>query len=205
MKTELFLFDMGEVLVLDGVNLPEIAAHLKVGKDELERDYDKYDYPMMEGWMDTADYMRHLESEFGVKIEGNLFRQIYNPRTNLQILPILGKIREKGGRLAVGSNTFLPHVERISALPENPLGTFDALYFSHEMHLSKPSLSFFRYILGKEHVSPESVLFVDDRAENTRAAERLGIRTFLYSVEKNGELEETVSRLLENSRQENPA
>ena len=205
MKTELFLFDMGEVLVLDGVNLPEIAAHLKVGKDELERDYDKYDYPMMEGWMDTADYMRHLESEFDVKIEGNLFRQIYNPRTNLQILPILGKIREKGGRLAVGSNTFLPHVERISALPENPLGTFDALYFSHEMHLSKPSLSFFRYILGKEHVSPESVLFVDDRAENTRAAERLGIRTFLYSVEKNGELEETVSRLLENSRQENPA
>ena len=205
MKTELFLFDMGEVLVLDGVNLPEIAAHLKVGKDELERDYDKYDYPMMEGWMDTADYMRHLESEFDVKIEGNLFRQIYNPRTNLQILPILGKIREKGGRLAVGSNTFLPHVERISALPENPLGTFDALYFSHEIHLSKPSLSFFRYILGKEHVSPESVLFVDDRAENTRAAERLGIRTFLYSVEKNGELEETVSRLLENSRQGNPA
>lgn len=197
MKTELFVFDMGEVLVLDGVNLPEIASFLSIGREELERDYSRYDYPMMEGWMETRDYMRHLESEFGVRISGNLFSEIYNPRTNLSILPVLEKIRNHKRRLVIGSNTFLPHVERIAALPEKPLAYFDNLYFSHEMHITKPSLSFFRYILEKENVSPQSVFFVDDRKENTEAAEAVGIRTFLYSEDRNAELEETVSRLLE--------
>ncbi len=44
---------------------------------------------------------------------------------------------------------------------------------------------------------PERRIIVDDREENTTAAESLGIRTFLFSVEKNGELEEAVARLLE--------
>lgn len=188
MKTELFIFDMGEVVILDGVNLGEIADSLGIGRTELEKDYAKYEYPMMEGLMDTSLYMKHLESEFGVRTEGNLFRRIYSPRTNTSVIPALTEIRRRGGRSVIGSNTFAPHVERILSLPEKPLAFFDALYFSHEMHLSKPSLSFFRYILEKEHAAPDDALFIDDREENIRAASSLGLRTFLYSAERNREL-----------------
>ncbi len=196
MKTKLFIFDMGEVLVLDGMNLPSIAEHLNIEPEVLEKDYRKYGYPMIEGFMDTSLYMRHLETEFGLKIEGNIFSSVYSPRTNLSLLPVLDLIKEKGVRLVIGSNTFQPHVDVIEKLPENPLGYFDKLYFSHEMGVSKPSLSFFKYILEREKVAGDEAYFVDDREENLRAAEEFGIKTFLYSEERNSSLMEEVERLL---------
>lgn len=196
MKTKLFIFDMGEVLVLDGMNLPSIAEHLNIEPEVLEKDYRKYGYPMIEGFMDTSLYMRHLETEFGLKIEGNIFSSVYSPRTNLSLLSVLDAIKDKGVRLVIGSNTFQPHVDVISSLPENPLGYFDKLYFSHEMGVSKPSLSFFKYILEREKVAGDETYFVDDREENLRAAEEFGIKTFLYSEERNSSLMEEVERLL---------
>ncbi len=196
MKTKLFIFDMGEVLVLDGMNLPSIAEHLNIEPEVLEKDYRKYGYPMIEGFMDTSLYMRHLETEFGLKIEGNIFSSIYSPRTNISLLPVLDAIRRKGVRLVIGSNTFQPHVDVIEKLSENPLGYFDKLYFSHEMGVSKPSLSFFKYILEKENTAGDEAFFVDDREENLKAAEKFGIKTFLYSEERNSSLVEEVERLL---------
>ncbi len=196
MKTKLFIFDMGGVLVDGSVNFPEIARYLEVDENAFMKDYEKYDIPLMEGWMDTLSYMWHLEKEFGVKIEGNLFSRIYHPSVNRSLLPVLETIRKHGGRIVIGSNTFRPHADVISRLDEKPYSYFDALYFSHEMHLTKPGPAFYRYILEKECADPAETFFVDDREENTSSAERLGIRTFLYSRERNGELEGTLSALL---------
>lgn len=197
MKTELFIFDMGDVLIFNGENIPQIADFLKIDRCTLQRDYDRYDYPLMEGYMDTIDYMRHLESEFGLKIEGNIFSEIYSPYTNTTILPVVERIREKGGRAVIGSNTFRPHVDVIASLPEHPLSYFEKAYFSHEMHITKPSLSFFRYILEKENVRAERAFFIDDRKTNTDAAESIGIKSFLYTEETQNKLMEKVNSLLE--------
>ena len=56
MKIELFIFDMGDVLIFNGENIPEIARYLNIEPEILQRDYDKYDYPLMEGYMDTLDF-----------------------------------------------------------------------------------------------------------------------------------------------------
>lgn len=196
MKTALFIFDMGGVLIERGVNFPELAAFLGLDEKIFMKDYGKYDIPLLEGWMETLSYMRHLETEFGLHIEGDLFSKIYNPCVNTSLLPILEMIRRNGKRSVIGSNTFHPHADVIEKLEEKPFSYFDAVYFSHEMHLSKPSLSFFRYILEKEGVPPLETFFVDDSAENIRAAQSLGIRTFLYSRDRNGELGIEVERLL---------
>ena len=196
MRTDLFIFDMGDVLVYNGVNFPEIARHLGIDEDVFMADYERYDIPLMEGWMDTLCYMRHLETEFGVRIDGNLFSEIYHPSVNTSLLPVLEKIRGAGRRAVIGSNTFRPHADVIAALEEKPFSYFDALYFSHDMHITKPSLAFFRYILDKEGVDASASFFVDDREENIRAAESLGIRSFLYSGERNRELMEKVTALL---------
>lgn len=196
MRTDLFIFDMGDVLVYNGVNFPEIARHLGLDEDVFMADYDRYDIPLMEGWMDTLCYMRHLETEFGVRIDGNLFSEIYHPSVNTSLLPVLEKIRGAGRRAVIGSNTFRPHADVIAALDEKPFSYFDALYFSHDMHITKPSLAFFRYILDKEGIDASASFFVDDREENIRAAESLGIRSFLYSGERNRELMEKVTALL---------
>ncbi len=65
------------------------------------------------------------------------------------------------------------------------------------MHLTKPSLSFFNYILEREKVEGDEAYFVDDREENTAAASSFGIKTFLYSRGSNDALMEDVKRILE--------
>ncbi len=197
MKIDLYIFDMGEVVILDGMNTIEIASSLGIEKRAFELDYAKYDYPMMEGFMDTSLYMLHLKSEFGVDTKGNIFSSVYSPRTNTLIMPVVNKIKEEGKRVVIGSNTFRPHVEVIEKLPERPLSCFDKLYFSHEMNLSKPSLSFYRYIIEKEGVKAENTLFIDDREENIESASLLGINTFLYKSERNDDLISYIDKILE--------
>ena len=55
---------------------------------------------------------------------------------------------------------------------------FNKSYFSFAEHLEKPDLRFFELILDHEHLLPEETLFIDDTAENIKAAQSLGIRTY---------------------------
>ena len=64
------------------------------------------------------------------------------------------------------------------------------------MHITKPSLSFFSYILEKENIRAERAFFIDDRKSNTDAAESIGIKSFLYTEETQSKLMEKVNSLL---------
>ena len=55
---------------------------------------------------------------------------------------------------------------------------FHKSYFSFAEHLEKPDPRFFELILDHEGLLPEETLFIDDTAENIKAAQSLGIRTY---------------------------
>ena len=55
----------------------------------------------------------------------------------------------------------------------------DELYVSYQMKTLKPSLKFFEYILEKEGINGNEVLFIDDSPRNVEAANKLGIHTIL--------------------------
>ena len=57
---------------------------------------------------------------------------------------------------------------------------FDAMVISAEEHLMKPDPAIYRIILERLDVAPAEAVFVDDRAENIRAARALGLRTVHY-------------------------
>lgn len=69
---------------------------------------------------------------------------------------------------------------------------FDKSYFSFDIHLRKPDLRFFEYILDHEGLQPEETLFIDDSANNIEAAKCLGIETYHISRD------ELVRNLFEN-------
>lgn len=58
---------------------------------------------------------------------------------------------------------------------------FNKSYFSFAEHLEKPDPRFFELILDHENLVPEETLFIDDTAENIKAAQQLGIRTYHIS------------------------
>lgn len=143
---------------------------------------------MMEGYMTTLSYMEHLETEFDIKVEEDLLFTLFNPTVNEKIIEIVDKIREKGERCVVASNTVGVHVEKIAEMENCIFSHFDALYFSHIMKLSKPSHAFYFYILQKEKVKKEDAFFIDDSLLNCIAAEECGIKSFNYKEGKESEL-----------------
>lgn len=55
---------------------------------------------------------------------------------------------------------------------------FDAFYLSQEINLRKPDAEIYNFVLDRHDLKPEETLFIDDTAENTAAASKLGIHTW---------------------------
>ena len=55
---------------------------------------------------------------------------------------------------------------------------FKKIYLSHELHLSKPDLRIFNYVMDDAGLEACETLFVDDSKDNCDAASEGGIKTF---------------------------
>jgi len=90
------------------------------------------------------------------------------------------KLRQAGLRTALLSNMPVPirdAVERCDWLPG-----FDCRTYSCDVRITKPSPEIYEHCLAKLGVAPSEVLFLDDRPENIRAAEALGMHGLLFTT-----------------------
>ncbi len=55
---------------------------------------------------------------------------------------------------------------------------FHKVYFSHNMCCRKPEQKIYEQLLEENQLNAEEVLFLDDKPENLRGAEKLKIKTF---------------------------
>ena len=53
---------------------------------------------------------------------------------------------------------------------------FDGLVLSYKVHLLKPYESIYKYLLEQYNLNPEESLFIDDREDNMKTANKLGIK-----------------------------
>lgn len=61
---------------------------------------------------------------------------------------------------------------------------FEKVYFSYEVGIKKPDEAFFKFIIKNHNLSEKRILFIDDKKENTEAAEKLGIQVWNLQVGK---------------------
>ncbi len=55
---------------------------------------------------------------------------------------------------------------------------FDKAYFSFDLHLAKPHVEIFEFVINQHHLIPEKTLFIDDRIENIEGAHKAGLKTY---------------------------
>ncbi|HJD91605.1 MULTISPECIES: HAD family phosphatase [Bacteroides] len=55
---------------------------------------------------------------------------------------------------------------------------FEQEYLSFRLRTCKPEITIFERVLENANIEPHETLFIDDRPENTKAAETLGIKTY---------------------------
>ncbi len=180
---KLFIFDMGNVFLTGIAVLKGMAGAFGIDEDQLRADYSANEHQLMDGSMMPDEYYRHLESVFGIAVEGDPFLDFFHPTIDEHVLNLCDMLREDGQRVVVGSNTFAPHWAYVKSMPSHPLSHFDALYASHIIHLAKPDTAFWKYICDTEHCSADETVFIDDLEENCQAAMSIGIRAFQYKGE----------------------
>lgn len=59
---------------------------------------------------------------------------------------------------------------------------FERIYLSYRLHLAKPAPAIFSHVLADAGLQADETLFIDDNADNCRAAQSLGIHTLLQSA-----------------------
>lgn len=174
----LFIFDMGNVVIKHIHCLEAVAASLHLDFEDFISDYRRYEFPLMEGYIETSVYWEHINRRYGLSVTGEPFVAFFDPLPNVPVITEIKELRSRGDRVVCGSNTFACHWEKLRKM--GMLDIFDKAYASHEMKLVKPERQFFEEIMKEEGFPPNETWFVDDYAENIDAAKKLGIHTFLY-------------------------
>ena len=85
-------------------------------------------------------------------------------------------------RVHLLSNQVTPKAKAIRKA--NDLSFFKSVFFSNEIGLRKPDTKMFEFVLKMLDTSPSNILFVDDREENLKKAEKLGFKGILYENPK---------------------
>lgn len=93
-----------------------------------------------------------------------------------EIWALVHELKEKGYKLYILSNyskiLFEKHTRDAAFLED-----MDGMVISYQIHHIKPEREIYEYLLRQYDLKPEECMFFDDRAENTAAAEKLGIRS----------------------------
>ena len=182
MEKKLFVFDVGGVVVFHDSPIVGFCKTYNLPYDEVHKDWMAYLKPMLDGYLEVDSFYRMLELNYGVDLADDpIVLTYYNPKENVFMTDLIAKLRSKGHRVVSGSNTFAPHWNRVLNMDPSPLREFDRLYASHEMHLSKPSPAFYRYICKAEGYEPGNSFFIDDAPENITAARSVGMNAFRYT------------------------
>lgn len=106
-------------------------------------------------------------------------------RANEATLGLVRQLRRQAVRVGILSNAPYPIAKAIRRSEWGSL--FDFFAFSCDHGICKPSRGIYRDVLVRLDVPHENVAFIDDRRENVRAAELLGVRGIVWKSAEDAE------------------
>ena len=178
------VFDFGDIFI----NLDKEATFVELEKQgvlEITEEMTEVAKQYEVGAITTEDFTQFFHKEF--KIPKTDLVNAWNailldfPLYRLSFLKELAA--SKKYRLFLLSNTNDLHISWIQVHWGSELYTefkncFEQFYLSHEINLRKPNADIYEFVLEKNQLIAEETFFIDDTEENTRAAEKLGIKTW---------------------------
>lgn len=188
MKTKAFLFDLGGVYFEDGTD-----KFLKILSNKTYKSYQEL-YPIFregksieyrENKISGNEFFNWAAKTLNVNIKAeelnNLWVRQYTEIPGVKDAVI--KLKNKGYIVAVLSDNVPERVDYLQR-KYNFLKLFDDAVFSYDVNLTKSSTEIFKLALSRIDVEPEAAIFIDDRNKNFIAADKVGIKTILFTSVK---------------------
>ena len=176
------IFDFGGVVctfsqdaILDDFCTGEVHARLKPvlfrswqALDEGTADYEEY----------VAETLKLLDGE-DKQIAQRFFREWHRSMRPIPgIWALVGELKARGYGVYLLSNASTWFAGHLDDYPI--LRLFDGRLISAPEKMAKPEERIYRLALERFGLNAAETLFVDDRAENTEAAERVGIAGYVF-------------------------
>ncbi|MFE0588449.1 HAD family hydrolase [Micromonospora echinospora] len=139
------------------------------------------------GQVSGTEYWLQVATELGATFDGDRIAALIAAdiaswsSVDADMIQLIEHTAAAGVRLALLSNIpeeLASHYERHHA---RWLRHFELVAFSCRIGHAKPDPAAFLWCCDKLDLTPDDVLFVDDRAENVHAAERLGMRAHRFT------------------------
>lgn len=178
------IFDFGDVFInLDKAGAMQNALDvfgLKTFDEDMIATNIRYEI----GRISTSEFIQFYTSKFSNLNKKDII-DAWNyiikdfPKHRLTFIKALAK--QKDYQLLLLSNTNDLHIDFIKTnVPfyEDFKACFDAFYLSQELHLRKPNVDIFEFVLQQNNINPNECLFVDDTKENTETAATLGFHVW---------------------------
>jgi putative hydrolase of the HAD superfamily len=105
---------------------------------------------------------------------------------NMPMLHWVCQLHQAGVRTGILSNMPDAMAEGICARFDW-IGNFDHAVWSHEHKMRKPQPAIYALAAKGLATPPEQILFIDDKEENTKAAEAFGMQAIIYTNHENFE------------------
>jgi len=133
--------------------------------------------------LSTKDFINKLNSTFNIKLTKEKLLELIEKtvKINLKTVDLIHKLKKNNYNLIILSNNNEPTVELIRNKYKYIIDLFNKTYFSNELNLIKPDKEIFKYVIKELDIKPKEIIFIDDKEENIKSAENLGIRSILYS------------------------
>lgn len=191
------IFDLGGV-ILNIDYLKTSAAFAKLGLINFDELYSQAQQSHLfnhleKGLISEQEFRNEIVNLSGVELNNNDIDQAWNamllniPKERIEIL----QNAKKHYRTFLLSNTNSIHLRAYTKTLFKDHGIsslsmlFEKEFFSHDIHLKKPDIEAFEYVIKKMELSPEETLFIDDSAQHIEGAIKCGLNTIFMDL-KNG-------------------
>ena len=192
MKINTLLIDIGEVLVhMDrGILIERMQALTGFSEEEIERRLDSFnDIAAYEkGELTTEQFYQRVSDLFQINISLANFKEAWSDifilsqnQPTLLSPHLFRQLRELYKMVAI-SNTNEMHFDYLLRVCST-VNDFDHYVLSYQIGCLKPDEKMYQVALEKAACAPSEALLVDDRLENIKGGERLGIRGALFVAE----------------------
>ena len=179
------IFDVGGVLQTNEIKYvyADIMKTLGINEDTFRAAMEKIEQLLSKGQISEQEFWNRFKAE--TKAAKDLpkkslwlreFEKRFTP--NDEVLKIVKRLKAKGLKLAVCSNTIAPHVAFLTQ--QGIFDDFDVRVFSNEVGIRKPDTQIYLVTLERLGAQPSQAFYVDDDAKYLDEARSVGIHSLQF-------------------------
>ncbi len=184
-KIKAVLFDLGKVIVDFSFHgaFKRLSKACTLAPEEIEIYFMQsglevlYDGGKITSRFFYSEVKKALKHRLSYREFERVWNQIFKP--NRETIQLIGRLKKKGYRLVLISNTNDMHYRYIRQ--NYPvLKQFHRIILSYKEKRRKPDAEIYRTAIRACKAKAQEILYIDDRADLTEAAQELGIHSFTF-------------------------